>query len=164
MYLTRNRLVQLTDQTPDEIPNLYASRIWKKKVSEHAEFKKNFRNMVLLGSTDGFNTSKKRVHTDVWPVAVKCLNLPEYEANLAENIGLISVCDFGKPKTFQGYNKLFIAELLDGWHDGYEVYDAHSDTTATVKVQLLGWTGDMPGSGLVSCQSVRNNMFSMQTI
>lgn len=139
----------MTHELDNETPNLYASTAWKSQKNLGTEHV-----LVFLGSADGFNPHIKRIRTDIWPVVFKCLNLPEYQGNLAENLCLVSLCDIGKPKTFQGYNKLLVRDLLKGYHEGFEVYNAHLKERHVVKTRLLGWVGDLPGTALMCCHTV----------
>lgn len=131
----------------EEMASIYMSPMWKsaEKLGPHV--------LKFLGFADGFNPQQKRIQCDIWPLALKCLNLPEYLANLAENISLVSLCDVGKPKTYEGYNKLFLRDLLIGYYEGFKVTDWIGNVIV-VKVVLVGWVGDLPGCSLLACQQV----------
>ncbi|XP_074347194.1 uncharacterized protein LOC141686025 [Apium graveolens] len=135
---------------------------WKNFDKRYPSFAKEFRNVRLGLSSDGFNpfgNSGNNVYT-LWPVVVVVYNLPPsmcMKRPFMFMTLLIPGPDNPK-KNLNVFLRPLMNELFILWQSGVETYDQHLKTNFIMKAALMWTISDFPALGMLSGWSTKGKM------
>lgn len=121
------------------------SPYWKELILKDAEFWEDMRNIVLKFSTDGFPLDKL-MRISAWAGASQILNKSPQTRSKPHNMLLHWMTTGGRsPSNLQPIMAVLVDDLLEGWSNGFPLFDASRQENFTARVKLLLVSADCPG-------------------
>ncbi|GET00648.1 transposase domain-containing protein [Rhizophagus clarus] len=155
--LLRYRYEYINNENYDNsnnIGDIFDGNLYKELVNEG--FFSNERDIVLIGSTDGYQIFRQKTD-DCWIIMFINANLPPFERVKKENL-LLSMIIPGprQPKNFNSFLKPVVDELKL-LEDGVMMYDGLLKEDFLLRSHIIMWTGDIPAITKIMCLSGHNS-------
>ncbi|XP_074351959.1 uncharacterized protein LOC141691115 [Apium graveolens] len=135
---------------------------WKNFDKRYPSFAKEFRNVRLGLSSNGFNpfgNSGNNVYT-LWPVVVVVYNLPP--SMCMKRPFMFMTLLIPGPDNLKKNLNVFLRPLMNElfilWQSGVETYDQHLKTNFIMKAALMWTISDFPALGMLSGWSTKGKM------
>lgn len=120
---------------------------WQKYVVQDKEFAREPRNQAAKLSLDGFPLFKTKDSYSCWACASVSLNRPPDSRSKAHNINLHWLTTGGKePQSLQAMMEVLVDDFLEGWKNGFVVFDAARGEEFCCRVKLLLVAADWKGT------------------